>query len=239
MQKTTENANYLTFLRKCLNHGVSLLRQFRLSAQHLRKHNVVVQLMRKEDKEMAQAKTLTERELRRVLDQIATRKHAARNRAMLLITCWAGLRVGEVASLRIADVVAQDGTIKSEIRLLAEQTKGRHARTVFVGERLRGELAAYCKTIKTKDASRPLFMTQKRTAFSANTLCQHFLNLYGQVGLDGASSHSGRRTFITNLANKGIGVRVLMSLAGHRNISTTQAYIDVNDAMKRAAVELV
>jgi integrase/recombinase XerD len=34
-------------------------------------------------------------------------------------------------------------------------------------------------------------------------------------------------------------VRVLQSLAGHRNISTTQAYIDVNDAMKRRAVELV
>jgi integrase/recombinase XerD len=239
MQKTPENSNYLTFLRKCLKCGVSLLGHFRLSNSNIRKHTVAVQLMRNKDKKMAQAKTLTERELRRVLDHIATRKHAARNRAMLLITCWAGLRVGEVAALRIADVVAQDGTIKPEIRLLPEQTKGRHARTVFVGERLRGELAVYCKTIKAKDVTRPLFMTQKRTAFSANTLCQHFLNLYGQVGLDGASSHSGRRTFITNLANKGIGVRVLMSLAGHRNISTTQAYIDVNDAMKRAAVELV
>ena len=55
----------------------------------------------------------------------------------------------------------------------------------------------------------------------------------------GASSHSGRRTFITNLANKGVGVRLLASLAGHRNISTTQAYIDVNDDMKRRAVELI
>jgi integrase/recombinase XerD len=48
-----------------------------------------------------------------------------------------------------------------------------------------------------------------------------------------------RRTFITNLATKGIGVRVLASLAGHRNISVTQKYIDVNDDMKRNAVELV
>lgn len=48
-----------------------------------------------------------------------------------------------------------------------------------------------------------------------------------------------RRTFITNLAEKGVSVRVLQSLAGHRNISTTQVYIDVNDAMKRKAVELV
>lgn len=48
-----------------------------------------------------------------------------------------------------------------------------------------------------------------------------------------------RRSSITNLAAKGIGVRVLASLAGHRSIAVTQKYIDVNDDMKRNAVELV
>jgi integrase len=43
----------------------------------------------------------------------------------------------------------------------------------------------------------------------------------------------------TNLASKGIGVRVLASLAGHRSIAVTQKYIDVNDDMKRNAVELI
>ena len=94
-------------------------------------------------------------------------------------------------------------------------------------------------TIDRTDISKPLFSTQKRDHFTANTLCQHFHWLYRQAGIAGASSHSGRRTFITALANKGVGVRVLMALAGHRNISTTQAYIDVNDEMKRRAVELV
>jgi site-specific recombinase XerD len=74
--------------------------------------------------------------------------------------------------------------------------------------------------------------------FSANTLCQHFHWLYQRAGIEGASSHSGRRTFIANLAAKGVGVRVLASLAGHRSIATTQAYIDVNDDQKRKAVEL-
>jgi integrase/recombinase XerD len=94
-------------------------------------------------------------------------------------------------------------------------------------------------TIDRSDLSKPLFRTQKRDSFDANTLCQFFHHLYKQAGIDGASSHSGRRTFITTLANKGVGVRVLMSLAGHRNISTTQAYIDINDGMKRKAVELI
>ena len=191
--------------------------------------------------DMSQAKTLTPQELRRVTDYVATRKHAARNRAMLLMTHLAGMRVGEVAALRVDDVIEANGDVRREIRLDADQTKGSHARVVFVGEKLQKELAKYLALYNPADRSQKLFYTQKRmkSGFDANTLAQHFHHLYRAVGIEGASSHSGRRSFITNLASKGVGVRVLMSLAGHRNISTTQIYIDVNDNQKRAAVELV
>lgn len=188
---------------------------------------------------MSQAKTLTVRELRKVLDNLPVNKYRSRNRLMLLITHWSGMRVGEVASLLICDVLNTDGTVRHEIRLDASQTKGKHARTVFVNDRLRKEIASYLKNKVTSDPSKPLFMTQKRSAFSANTLCQTLNGIYRRAGLDGATSHSGRRSFITTLASKGIGVRVLASLAGHKSIATTQAYIDVNDEMKRAAVEMV
>lgn len=188
---------------------------------------------------MGQAKTLTDRELKKVLDYVAVHKHAARNRAMLMTTYLAGLRVSEVASLRCGDVLAADGTIKLEIQLSAEQTKGGYARTVFVGDRLKKELTAYVKTLKRPDPSLALFSTQKRDHFSASTLCQHFHWLYRHAGIDGASSHSGRRTFITTLASKGVSVRVLAALAGHRNIATTMVYIDASDDMKRAAVQLI
>ncbi len=191
---------------------------------------------------MAQAKTLTPQELRRALDYVATRKHAARNRAMLLSTHLGGMRVGEVAALRVLDVLDTDGkTIRNEVRLDADQTKGHHGRVVFIGEKLRKELAMYIAECPPKNRSHKLFYTQKRMreGFTANTLTQYFHHMYRAVGLEGASSHSGRRSFITNLASKGVGVRVLMSLAGHRNISTTQAYIDINDNQKRAALELI
>jgi integrase/recombinase XerD len=187
-----------------------------------------------------QAKTLTLAELRRVLDYVATRKHAARNRALLLTTHYAGLRVGEVASLRFNDVVDAGGNIRNEVRLSAAQTKGGIARTVFVNEKLRKELEAYIKLHNPINLQQKFFYSQKKESdgFTANTMTQFFHYLYRRAGIEGASSHSGRRTFITNLASKGVGVRVLMSLAGHKNISTTQAYIDVNDDMKRRAVEL-
>ena len=186
-----------------------------------------------------QAKTLTPQDLRRVLDYTATRKHAVRNRAMLLVTHYSGMRVGEVARLRYQDVVDVTGAIRDEIQLDPAQTKGRHARTVFVNAKLKRELEAYIRCHPTDNPTRRLFYTQKREGFTPNTLAQHFHYLYKRAGIAGGSSHSGRRTFITNLAAKGVGVRVLMSLAGHRSITTTQAYIDVNDDMKRRAVELV
>ena len=137
------------------------------------------------------------------------------------------------------DVINDEGQIRNEIRLTAEQTKGRYGRTVFVNEKLRAELGNYLRSIKIKCVSQPLFFTEKRNGFSANTLTQWFFWTYRNAGVIGASSHSGRRTFITTLANRGIGVRVLASLAGHRSIAVTQTYIDVNDEMKRSAVELI
>ena len=188
---------------------------------------------------MAQAKTLTTAELEQVLRYISTRKYAERNRAMLLMGFWAGLRVKEIAQLKMGDVLNDDGTIKSEIRLSAAQTKGNDGRTVFLPAKLKEELAVYMQTRHIKDPTITLFHTANRLSFTPNTLCQHFFWLYKKAGIAGASSHSGRRQFITTLANKGISVRILASLAGHKNIAVTQKYIDVNDEMKRAAVELV
>ncbi len=188
-----------------------------------------------------QAKTLNLQELRRVLDYVATRRHAERNRAMLLSMYYAGLRVGECAALRYENILDADGKIRDEIRLEAEQTKGREGRVVFVSDKLRKELSHYVKSVPYATIKDKLFYTQKKNGegFTANTLCQFFHYLFKNCGIEGASSHSPRRTFITNLAEKGVGVRVLQSLAGHKNISTTQAYIDVNDAMKRKAVEMI
>jgi integrase/recombinase XerD len=188
---------------------------------------------------MSQAKTLTQQEIKQVLGIIALDKHAKRNRAMFLLTCWGGLRVGEVAQLRYCDVVDENHQVRNEIRLLPEQTKGNHARTVFINDRLLKELSHYAKELTINNITEPFFYTQKRKGFTANTLAQHFFWLYKKAGLNGASSHSGRRTFITTLASKGVSVRVLASLAGHANISTTQRYIDVNDDMKRQAIALI
>lgn len=190
---------------------------------------------------MSQAKTLTAQELRRVLDHIATRKHAARNRAMLLMTHYAGMRVGEVAALRVNDVLDVDGKVRNEIRLDAEQTKGSDGRVVFLSAKLQKELEKYLALYQPIDHQQKLFYSQKRmkAGFDANTLCQFFHHLYAAVGIKGASSHSGRRNFATALSAKGISLRVIMRAMGHKNLATTILYVDASDDMLRNAVELV
>lgn len=190
---------------------------------------------------MPQAKTLTPIEIEKLLMHIASKPNAQRNRAMFLLTVWAGFRVSEVAGLRISDVRNADGSIRAEVYLSAERVKHGHAGVVYLNERLQQELATYVTSRNWQDDEQALFctMANPRRGFTANTMTQHFHYLYKGAGIAGGSSHSGRRTFITTLANKGVSVRLLASLVRHANIATTQRYIDVNDDMKRRAVELV
>lgn len=188
---------------------------------------------------MKQAKVPTEQEFKRLLAVVHHGRYAARNRAALMLSYYGGMRVGEIAALTIGDVFDADGQVRDQIRLRAEITKGGHARTVFLNNKVRKEIEQYRMSLgeRLHFPQKPFLMTQKRTAFSANTLCQLVGQLYDYAGIDGGSSHSGRRWFITKLAHGGISPKVIMTLAGHKHLTTTQRYIDVNDEMMRAAVD--
>ena len=156
---------------------------------------------------MGKAKTFTSAELRRVLDYLASRQHAIRNRTMVCLSHMGGLRVGEIAKLTWGDVIGFDGQVKDEIRLRADQTKGRHPRIVFVSPKLKKELDSYAASVKNRPSDWAFFYSQKnpKRGFTPNTLAQYFLTMYKCAGIDGASSHSGRRSFATNISSTEIG----------------------------------
>lgn len=188
---------------------------------------------------MRQAQTLNEAQLRRVLHYCRTRRHPARDEAIIMVSFYAGLRAKEIAALKVSDVFDDDGQVREAFLLARNQAKGGKARTVYLSQRLRKALASYGDTVNQDKSDAPLFASQKGGHFSANTMCQLFLEIYRACGLKDASSHSGRRTYITRLANRGVGVRLLAELAGHSHISTTQRYIDVNADQLRNAVEML
>ena len=69
-------------------------------------------------------------------------------------------------------------------------------------------------------------------------MANHFKALYLKAGIDGCSSHSGRRSFATTISARGVSVRVLMRALGHRQLSSTMEYVDASDLMLQNAVEL-
>ena len=215
--------------------------QIEVGKNNKRKQYIAIAKLYLGKKTMAkQAKTVNQAELRRVLDYVATRKHNFRNRALITTSMYSGMRVGEISSLRYADVIDAEGKVRNEIRLRAENTKTKEARTVFISEKLQKELQQYAKVYKPANANEKFFYSQKNASdgFSANTLTQFFHYLYKRAGLANCSSHSGRRTFATEIASKGVSIRVLQKLLGHKNIQTTAIYVDANDDMLRKAVNL-
>ena len=189
---------------------------------------------------MKQAKVLTKTEFSRVIAVVEAGSHAARNKCAFYLTHLAGLRVKEVAALRVADIYDRDGKVHGDIVLSPSQTKGKSTRSVVLNHKLQKVLAEYYGNLPKHDSAFPLIYSQKSyKPFSPNSLCQVFSRIYIVAGVRGATSHSGRRTFITKLASKGVSAKVLMELAGHKHLSTTQRYIEVNDQMLKEAVELL
>jgi len=198
---------------------------------------------------MAQARFLTDRDVKRVLAYISTKRTAKRDKTLFVLALQSGMRAKELSSLRICDVLGRNAEIKDEIYLSSDMTKGNKGRTVLLNKRSRDELKQYlCDRFNTldlepillTDTNRALFNNQKneRRGFTANGLSKHMGNIFKDVGIDGASAHSARRTFITKLASLGTSIRVLQKLAGHKDIQTTSLYIETSHEMLRQAVEL-
>ncbi len=187
---------------------------------------------------MKQARLLKKDEFKRVLAIIDAHKHSERNRIIFYLSFYAGLRACEIASLRICDVIEANRTVKSEIVLEASMTKGSERQRVMVSKMLQKELQRFIDSHSAAAATdRPLLRSQKGGAFSPLTISQLFARFYAKAGIAGASSHSGRRQFITTLAEKQINVRVIQALARHKHLNTTMRYIDINDVKLQNAVE--
>jgi len=189
---------------------------------------------------MKQARILTASEFKRVLAVIGAHRHAERNRVIFHLSFLGGLRACEISALKITDVCDDQYKVKAQIVLTADMTKGSERNRVIVSTSLQKALQRYVNAeCRTKAQHLPLIRSQKGGAFSPLTIVQLFAKFYAKAGVSGASSHSGRRQYITALAENQINMRVIQALARHSNMSTTARYVDVNDVKLANAVEVV
>ena len=190
---------------------------------------------------MKQAKLLTDAEFKRLTAVINSLRYQTRNHTTVALSFYAGLRACEIAALRVGDVFDDAGGVKDTIYLNSTQTKGSDSTTVLVNTKLKRQLEKFAKQYPVHMSTRtaPLLFSAKGGGFSAQTIVNLFKRIYKTAGIEGASSHSGRRQFVTKLADQGINARLVQVLARHKHLSTTQRYIDVNENALRNAVELL
>lgn len=183
------------------------------------------------------AKVLSEAEFKLLLLVAKEGKFATRNLAIIYCSFGLGLRAKEIASLTIADVADPHYQLLQELSLKRAMTKGEKQRHAYLThKKVREVLQAHLNDLKGMPRNKALFQTQRQSRFTANTLQKWFKALYDKAGIHGASSHSGRRTFITRLIEQGADIKAVSRLAGHANIVTTAIYVEDNpERLKRIA----
>lgn len=196
---------------------------------------------------MAQAKTLPRDILAVVLNERLP-QHSNRlfyDRVLYALSFKGGLRACEMAGLKWRDVMTVMGEIVpvgQSWRVPAGIAKKGHARTIPMHDELRTALCALYASLdglwRRSDcpvlAAPGSFKCQHSTP---DALRKYVSNLYGRMGLVGCSSHSGRRTFTTEMIraanNHGCSIRDVQLTVGHRFLATTEKYIEPSDEVHK------
>lgn len=149
-------------------------------------------------------------------------------RGMLMCSVKGGLRAMEIAGLQWKHVDLANKVLR------LRTTKGRNPRNVTIHK----DLIKVLENLKAK-AETPFVFNR-----SANAVCVWFHRLYTQrLFWVGYSSHSGRRTFCTDVARKiteaGGSIRDVQAIMGHEELGSTQLYIETSEDAQSKVIDLI
>lgn len=189
-----------------------------------------------------QAKHLSKTHIQIILGYLEHTRLPIRNRVIFLLSVKAGLRAREIALLTWGMILNPDGQIDECIRLEDGASKGRSGRIIPISAELRESLIALQKTRPQGHSARVIY-TERQDHTTPQVIVNLFCRWYEDCCFNGCSSHSGRRTFITNAARKistvGGSLRDVQMLAGHSSLRVTQGYIDGEQDAQRKIVDLI
>jgi integrase/recombinase XerD len=193
-----------------------------------------------------QAKTLSRKQVEMICSHLGKNTQSGkRNQLIFLFTVKTGLRAKEVALLRWEMVLTSDGEIGHTLSLPNTASKGRSGRVVPLHSDVRSILSdlyaeAGNRTLLPADR---IIHSQRSKRVSPQVIVNMFQRWYRDMGLVGCSSHSGRRTFITEAAKRvsqvGGSLRDVQVMAGHSSLQTTQRYIDYDTESQRKLINLL
>lgn len=188
------------------------------------------------------AKVLAPGEVRRLQARAGRGRHGLRNRIMIQLSFKAGLRACEIAGLDWTMVLAPGGRVGPWLMIGDTIAKNGRGRRVPLHRDLKQSLESLHKQLG-RPSEGPVVPSQKGSHMSPRSVVNWFTAIYDELALDGCSSHSGRRTFITRaarLASKAGGcLRDVQELAGHRALTTTERYIEGDRDAQRRLVRML
>jgi integrase len=168
-------------------------------------------------------------------------RHPIRNQVLVLLSVKAGLRASEIANLTWPTLIEPTGEIGTSLELQDRAAKKGSGRVIPIHPELRAALVKLARLAPVSEG--PVIRSERGGPMTPVSIVCWFANAYRAIGLQGCSSHSGRRTFITRAArlvhNAGASLRDVQLLAGHRSIQTTQRYIDGDTDAQRKLVSLI
>jgi len=187
-----------------------------------------------------QAKILSSDHLNDLLLFAASTRKSLRNRLIVLLSAKAGLRAGEIANLTWDMVADGNGRVGNVIELHDTAAKKGSGRSIPIHPDLAVALMAWRQVAGPSEV---VISSQRGGPMTPLSIVVWFNRAFKNIGLQGCSSHSGRRTFITRAARlvhkTGGSLRDVQLLAGHRSIQTTQRYIDGDTDVQRKLVSLI
>lgn len=194
-----------------------------------------------------QAKILTRAQIDTISNHLLTRRHGLRDQSIFLLSTKAGLRATEIAGLKWSMVTTSNGDIGDAIHITDTASKGKSGRVVPMQKHLRKNLGLMLEQARSQKyfdlKSAFVISTERSPKTSAQSIVNMFQIWYRDLGMFGCSSHSGRRTFITNAARKistvGGSLRDVQALAGHASLTVTQRYIEGDSEARRKIVDLL
>jgi integrase/recombinase XerD len=187
-----------------------------------------------------QAQMLTPRILNRMLAHVRGSPTPHRDRVIVLLSAKAGLRACEIARLDWSMVLDARREVASVLTIEDRIAKKRGGRRIPLHPDLRRALR---RLAREAGAVGPVILSQRGTHMRPNSIVNWFVTLFKALGIEGCSSHSGRRTFITgaarHLGRTGGSLRDIQLLAGHQSIETTQGYIEGDTRSQRKLIALI
>lgn len=188
------------------------------------------------------AKVLRPTDVRRLLNHVTKRRYPERSTVMILLSFKAGLRACEISGLKWPMVLGSHGRIDRQINIAKGIAKLGSGRTIPMHRELAVALKALHE-LQSKPISGPVIQSERDGNLSPNSVVNWFRTAYDWIALYECSSHSGRRTFITEaarvLAKTGGSLKDIQELAGHRALSTTERYIEGDRAAQRRLINLL